>query len=89
MPSSRGSSQPRVIPWVSHTAGWFFTVWATKEAQLAVQDSPNIYIMLLQQNPRWTTSKTDDKIIWILDELVCWTLEFTEGIKTFNLFFNK
>ena len=33
MPSSRGSSQPRDQTHVSRTAGKFFTVWATKEAQ--------------------------------------------------------
>ena len=29
---SRGSSQPRHWTWVSHIAGRFFTVWATREA---------------------------------------------------------
>ena len=33
MPSSRGSSQPRDWTQVSHTAGGFFTVWATRETQ--------------------------------------------------------
>ena len=33
MPSSRGSSQPRDRTQISHIAGGFFTVWATKEAQ--------------------------------------------------------
>ena len=33
MPSSRGSSQPRDWTQVSHIAGRFFTIWATKEAQ--------------------------------------------------------
>ena len=33
MPSSRGSSQPRHQTQVSHTAGRFFTIWATTEAQ--------------------------------------------------------
>ena len=33
MPSSRGSSQPRGRTQVSHIAGRFFPVWATKEAQ--------------------------------------------------------
>ena len=32
MPSSRGSSQPRDQAQVSHSAGRFFTVWATREA---------------------------------------------------------
>ena len=34
MPSSRGSSQPRDGTQVSHIAGGFFNVWATKEAHL-------------------------------------------------------
>ena len=34
MSSSRGSSQPRDQTQVSHTAGRFFTVWATREAHL-------------------------------------------------------
>ena len=33
MPSSRGSSQSRDRTLVSHIAGGFFTVWATREAQ--------------------------------------------------------
>ena len=32
MPSSRGSSQPRDWNQVSHIAGRFFTIWATREA---------------------------------------------------------
>ena len=33
MPSSKESSQPRDKTQVSYTAGWFFTDWATREAQ--------------------------------------------------------
>ena len=33
IPFSRGSSQPRDQTQVSHTAGGFFTSWATREAQ--------------------------------------------------------
>ena len=32
--SSRGSSQPRDQTWVSHIAGSFFTIWATRQAPL-------------------------------------------------------
>ena len=32
IPFSRGSSQPRDWTWVSHSAGRFFTTWATREA---------------------------------------------------------
>ena len=46
---SRGSSKPRDQIQVSHTAGRFFTIWATREAQeywsgypiLSSQDLPN------------------------------------------------
>ena len=31
IPFSRASSQPRDWTWVSHTAGRFFTIWATRE----------------------------------------------------------
>ena len=34
-PFSRESSQPRDQTQVSHTAGGFFTNWATREAQVA------------------------------------------------------
>ena len=34
MPSSRGSSQPRDQTQVSHIAGGFFTIWATREAKI-------------------------------------------------------
>ena len=33
IPFSRGSSQPRDWTWVSHIAGRFLTIWATREAQ--------------------------------------------------------
>ena len=33
MPSCRGFSQPRDRTQVSHIEGWFFTNWATREAQ--------------------------------------------------------
>ena len=36
MPSSRGSSNPRDRTQVSHTAGRFFTAWATKEAHIHI-----------------------------------------------------
>ena len=34
IPFSRGSSQPRDRTRVSHNAGIFFTIWATREAHL-------------------------------------------------------
>ena len=41
MPSSRGSPQPRDGTQVSHTAGRFFTIWATREAQEHWSGHPN------------------------------------------------
>ena len=38
MPSSRASSQPRDRTQVSHIAGRFFTIWATREATLKEED---------------------------------------------------
>ena len=34
IPFSRGSSQPRDWTWISCTAGRFFTIWATRKAQI-------------------------------------------------------
>ena len=33
---SRGSSQPRVLTWVSFIAGGFFAIWATREAPVTM-----------------------------------------------------
>ena len=46
MPSSRGSSLPRDLTQVSHIAGKFFTIWATREA-LIHDSSPQILSHLL------------------------------------------
>ena len=48
LPFSRGSSQPKDRPWVSHIAGRFFTSWATREALYAaaaqsLQSCPTLY----------------------------------------------
>ena len=39
-PFSRGSSQPRDRTQVSRIAAWFFTSWATREAQLVILSHP-------------------------------------------------
>ena len=44
MPSSRGSSQPKDWTQVSHIAGRFFTVWATREASFT---HGSIYMSML------------------------------------------
>ena len=36
IPFSRGSSWPRYQTWVSHTAGRFFTIWATKQNKFSL-----------------------------------------------------
>ena len=41
IPFSRGSSQPRDRTQVSHIAGSFFTIWATREAPDVLKASPN------------------------------------------------
>ena len=41
IPFSRGSSWPRDRTQVSHIAGGFFTIWATREAQMVVYICPN------------------------------------------------
>ena len=46
MPSSRASSQPSDWTWVSHIAGGFFTVWATREALLSPYFCPFLIAML-------------------------------------------
>ena len=43
IPFSRGSSQPRDQTWVSCIAGRFFTIWATREAQILPYLCVNIY----------------------------------------------
>ena len=41
MPSSRGSSQPRDWTQVSHIAGRFFTIWATRESHKSILPQGN------------------------------------------------
>ena len=45
MPSSRGSSQPRVQTQVSCIAGRFFTLWATREVLTVTHLPPRILIL--------------------------------------------
>ena len=51
MPSSRGSSQPRDWTQVSHTAGGFFTSWATGEAQEYWSGLPILSLVVQVKNP--------------------------------------
>ena len=54
MPSSRGPSQPRDRTQVSHTVGWFFTDWATRESKNTEVGS----LSLLQGIFRWPRNPT-------------------------------
>ena len=45
-PPPRESSQPKHQTWVSHTAGRFFTVWATREASEESKRSSNEKLMI-------------------------------------------
>ena len=58
-PFSRGSSQPRDWTQVSHTAGGFFTSWATREAQLEIQLPYDPAIPLLGIHTEETRIKRD------------------------------
>ena len=42
MPSSRGSSQCRDRSHISHIAGGFFTIWATREALITISVTANL-----------------------------------------------
>ena len=44
IPFSRGFSQPRDWTWVSHIAGRFFTIWATREDPKKIVQLANKYI---------------------------------------------
>ena len=55
IPFSRGSSQPRNRTQVSHTAGRFFIVWATREVQESGMGSPAYPFSRGSSRPRsWT-----------------------------------
>ena len=47
MPFSRGSSQPRDRTQVSHIAGRFFIIWATREAEYHLSVEPKKYNRLM------------------------------------------
>ena len=44
IPFSRGSSWPRDRTWVSHIAGRFFTVWATRETQVGYNYTKKLFL---------------------------------------------
>ena len=51
MPSSRGSSQLRDHTWVSHIAGIFLTIWASREAHMMCKASIKMAFTLFPINP--------------------------------------
>ena len=58
IPFSRGSSWPRDWTRVSYIAGRFFTVWATREAQLLLgQEHMECNIFAVAAQRRWFVSK--------------------------------
>ena len=63
MPFSKGSSQPRDQNQVSRTAGGFFTIWATREAQKG--DMKSVKVKVTKSCP--TLCNPVDYIVhWIL-----------------------
>ena len=61
MPSSRGSSQPKDRTQVSHIAGRFFTIWASKEAQTYVNYISNTHTHTHTHTTRAKTPWTKKK----------------------------
>ena len=53
MPSSKGSSQPRDPTQVSHSAGEFFTAWATREVHIYVYMYVNVYMYRVTSVTMW------------------------------------
>ena len=64
MLSSRGSSQPRDWTQVSHTAGRFFTVWATRKAQHQC-----LWPLNLLGTPAWEGGQGKHTSEWALAEM--------------------
>ena len=52
-PFSRGSSPPRDLTQVSHTAGGFFTSWATREAQDCSPPGSSVHRILQARILEW------------------------------------
>ena len=67
VPSSRGSSQPGDPVWISCSAGWFFIIWATREAQLvqceaqnsAVLEGSQVMLALATHTSNWAAKALD------------------------------
>ena len=53
IPFSRGSSWPRDQTQVSHISGWFFTIWATREALNTNEVLPNRFTCMSLEGQTW------------------------------------
>ena len=62
MPSSRGSSQPRDQACVSHVAGGFFAIWATREAQIYAYAQLNHFAVRLKLSQRCKSAVDQHKV---------------------------
>ena len=68
VPFSRGSSQPRDWTQVSLFAGWFFTIWATREVQWLLEAGR-------EKNGEWILMGMGFFNWWIKNPLQCSCLE--------------
>ena len=71
MPSYRGSSQARDGTQVSHIAGGFYTVWATREARL---DEQFIYSLTYRRTGHLSSGMLVNHIKGLLIYSICWFL---------------
>ena len=63
MPSSRGSAQTRDWTQVSHMAGIFFTIWATREAHMIITYMCNLKIEIYAYYRIETDLQTENKLV--------------------------
>ena len=59
IPFFRGSSWPRNWSWVSHIAGRFFTIWATRKAPKILKIHAVVCLLKFENHVRWLTVKVD------------------------------
>ena len=68
MPSSRGSSWPRTWTQVSHIAGGFFTIWATRETQNTGVGSHSLLQGIFQTQESLYRSKHVMNLFYVITE---------------------
>ena len=76
IPFSRGSSRPRDWTPVSHIAGWYFTVWATRETQITY-----IHIMNINKGP------SSQSYGFSSSHIQMWELDYKESWVSKNWYF--